>query len=77
MTMNRQVLDHLDSWTAKFRNVSLVSEGRLRFEIECSREERLACRGELGWAGVGWHEEIKTRRGTPRCLFNPASVVLS
>lgn len=81
--MNRQVLDHLDSWTTEFRNVSPVIKGCLRFKIKLSREEEhsspVCCSrpGELEWAGVGWHEEIKTWRGALRCLFNPALVVLS
>ncbi|NWW54863.1 TM209 protein, partial [Pedionomus torquatus] len=29
VTMNRQLLDHMDSWTAKFRNVSPISKGCL------------------------------------------------
>ncbi|XP_017694720.1 PREDICTED: transmembrane protein 209 [Lepidothrix coronata] len=35
VTMNRQLLDHMDSWTAKFRNVSPTSQG---FKDKGSRE---------------------------------------
>ncbi|XP_027529176.1 transmembrane protein 209-like, partial [Neopelma chrysocephalum] len=35
VTMNRQLLDHMDSWTAKFRNVSPTSQG---FKDKESRE---------------------------------------
>lgn len=41
--MNRQLLDHMDSWTAKFRNVSPVSKVCLVFKNKCSGVKNHLC----------------------------------